>query len=56
VTTTVNQDTAAKNEEPLKTLSTYRSVDNKIYFGQNLLHEGIGIVKVGNEIEILEWK
>ena len=56
VTTTVDQDTAEKNEEPLKTLSTYRSIDNKIYFGQNLLHEGTGILKVGEEIEILEWK
>lgn len=56
VTTTVNQDTAEKNEEPLKTLSTYRSVNNKIYFGQNLLHEGNGIIKVGDEIEILEQK
>jgi len=56
VTTTVNQDTAEKNEEPLKTLSTYRSVNNKVYFGQNLLHEGNGIIKVGDEIEILELK
>jgi len=56
VTTTVNQDTTEKNEEPLKTLSTYRSVNNKIYFGQNLLHEENGMVKVGDEIEILEFK
>ncbi len=56
VLTTVNQDTAEKNEEPLKTLSTYRSVNNKIYFGQNLLHEENGTLKVGNEIEILEFK
>ena len=56
VTTTVNQDTAEKNEEPLKTLSTYRSVNNKVYFGQNLLHEGNGIIKIGDEIEILELK
>jgi uncharacterized protein len=54
VTTTVDQNTAMKNEEPLKTLSTYRSVENKIYFGQNLLHEGTGILKVGDVIEILE--
>ena len=56
VTTTVNQDTAEKKEEPLKTLSTYRRVNNKIYFGQNLLHDGNGILKVGDEIEILEQK
>lgn len=56
VTTTVNQNTSEKSEEPLKTLSIYRSVDNKIYFGQNLLHEGIGAVKIGDEVEILELK
>lgn len=56
VATTVNQDTAEKNEEPLKTLSTYRNINNKIYFGQNLLHEENGTVKVGDEIEILEFK
>jgi len=56
ILTTVNQDTSAKNEEPLKTLSTYRNINNKIYFGQNLLHEGNGTLKVGHEIEILEMK
>jgi len=56
VLTTVDQNTSEKNEEPLKTLSTYRSVNNKVYFGQNLLHEENGIVKVGDEIEILEFK
>jgi hypothetical protein len=33
----VNQDTAEKGTEPLKTLATYRKRDNKIYFGQNLV-------------------
>jgi len=56
VLTTVDQNTAEKSEEPLRTLSTYRSVNNKIYFGQNLLHEGNGTLKVGDEIKILELK
>jgi uncharacterized protein YcbX len=56
VTINVNQDNAEKGEEPLKTLAKYRSEGNKIYFGQNLLHNGNGILKVGDEIEILEWK
>ncbi|MFA5803052.1 MAG: MOSC N-terminal beta barrel domain-containing protein [Melioribacteraceae bacterium] len=56
VLTTVDQNTAEKNEEPLRTLSTYRSINNKVYFGQNLLHEGNGTLKVGDEIEILELK
>jgi len=53
-TTIVNQETGERGEEPLKTLSTYRAIENKIYFGQNLIHEGTGTVKVGDELEILE--
>ena len=56
VLTTVNQDTSEINDEPLKTLSTYRSINNKVYFGQNLLQERNGTLKVGDEIEILELK
>jgi uncharacterized protein YcbX len=37
VLTTVNQDTGIKGIEPLKTLATYRSRNNKIYFGQNVV-------------------
>ncbi len=53
---TVDQDTAKREEEPLKTLATYRTVDNKVIFGMNLIHEGAGTLKVGDEIEVLEKK
>lgn len=54
VITTVNQDTAEQGVEPLKTLSTYRRADNnKVLFGMNLLHEGRGIVGVGESLEVL---
>ena len=53
-TTTVNQDDAGKNDEPLKTLATYRMVNNKVIFGMNLIHEENGILHVGDEIEVLE--
>lgn len=33
----VNQETAEKGDEPLRTLATYRKQENKILFGQNLL-------------------
>lgn len=52
VLTTVNQDTAEKGAEPLRTLSTYRKRDAKIYFGQNLLAEDFGTVKVGDVISV----
>jgi uncharacterized protein len=50
VITTIDQDTATKSREPLKTLSSYRQKNNKIYFGQNLLHRGQGEVKIGDTI------
>ncbi len=56
VVTTIDQYSGVKNEEPLKTLSTYRTVNNKVLFGQNLLHRGSGLISVGDEMEILEWK
>lgn len=54
VMTTVDQDNATKGKEPLKTLAKYRLKNNKIYFGQNLVHSGIGILNVGDELNVLE--
>ncbi len=56
VITTIDQQTAQKNKEPLKTLSTYRRKDFKIYFGQNVIHGELGKISVGNEINILRTK
>jgi len=53
---TINQDTIKKGKEPLKTLATYRQKNNKIYFGQNLLHHGEGMIHVGDEIRSIERK
>lgn len=56
VVTTINPDTAEKGKEPLRTLASYRQEDNKIYFGQNLLHKGIGSIHVGDELKVLQRK
>jgi uncharacterized protein len=53
VMTTINQQTAQGGKEPLKTLSTYRQKNNKIYFGQNVLQQQNGIINVGDEIKII---
>jgi uncharacterized protein YcbX len=53
VLTTVDQQTAKKGKEPLKTLATYRSKNNKILFGQNLIHEGAGVLSVGDTMSVL---
>lgn len=50
VLTTVNQDSAEKGTEPLLTLSSYRKMDNKVYFGQNLLALDEGEVAVGDQV------
>ncbi|MFN3488659.1 MAG: MOSC domain-containing protein [Emticicia sp.] len=51
VLTTINPETAEKGKEPLKTLTQYRNVNNKILFGQNLLVVETGKISVGDEIE-----
>lgn len=55
VITTINQDTGEQGFEPLKTLATYRRApnNNKVLFGMNLIHDGKGVVNVGDELEIL---
>jgi len=49
---TINQQDATKGKEPLKTLASYRQKNNKIYFGQNLVHQGEGKIAIGDEILI----
>ena len=57
VITTINQETAEKTDEPLRTLAIYRQEGNKIYFGQNLVSETFGsTVEVGDKLEVLEMK
>ncbi|SEO86248.1 hypothetical protein SAMN05428947_104380 [Mucilaginibacter sp. OK283] len=53
VMTTIDQQTGVKAKEPLKTLATYRLKNNKILFGQNLVHQGEGFVTVGDTISVL---
>lgn len=53
VITTTDQETAITGKEPLQTLSTYRSKNNKVYFGQNVLLKGEGKINTGDKIEIL---
>lgn len=51
---TINPETGEKGVEPLRTLSQYRRDGNKVYFGQNLLHDGTGELKLGMAAEVLE--
>jgi uncharacterized protein YcbX len=47
---TVNQETAARGTEPLRTLSAYRKTGNKVFFGQNLIARHEGTLTVGDAI------
>ena len=51
---TIDIDTATRSPEPLRTLMSYRKRDNKIYFGQNLIHDGPGRLEVDMPVEVLE--
>ncbi len=50
VMTTVDQDTARMGKEPLKTLASYRTVDNKVMFGQNMLLLQGKEIRVGDTV------
>jgi hypothetical protein len=52
VLTTVNQETGQKGVEPLKTLTSYRKRDNKVYFGQNLVALDHKRIQIGDLITL----
>jgi uncharacterized protein len=53
VLTTVDQETAVRGAEPLKSLAKYRTRNNKVYFGQNVLVIlAEGMIRVGDTLTI----
>ncbi len=50
--TCTNQETTEREKEPLKTLATYRSIGNKVCFGQNVICGSGGSISVGDIIEV----
>ena len=50
---TIDQNSAVRGKEPLKTLAGYRKKDNKILFGQNLVHNGSGKISLGDPVQII---
>lgn len=53
---TIDQETLQKSKEPSRTLSMYRKRNNNVYFGQNVLYHGDGVIKVGDVIEVVKRK
>jgi uncharacterized protein len=47
----VDPVTAERGQEPLRTLAKFRLSDQKIWFGMNLIHDGVGRLHVGDGVE-----
>ena len=56
VTTTTDQETGITAKEPQKTLAAYRAANNNVYFGQNILYKKEGVIKVGDELKVVQTK
>ncbi len=55
VVTTTDQETGGRaDDEPLRTLATFRRQERKVMFGQNVVHYGVGWVRVGDEVRLEE--
>lgn len=56
IITTLDPQTGERSadREPLTTLKTYREREGQVYFGQNLLPRGVGELRVGMPVEVLE--
>jgi uncharacterized protein len=49
---TIDPETGETNKEPLTTLNHLRKWQNKVYFGQNALHNECGVLSVGDHVQI----
>ncbi|WP_030594524.1 MOSC domain-containing protein [Streptomyces anulatus] len=54
VITTTDQHTAERGREPLLTLARHRRFGKQLVFGQNLIPEGTGVIRVGDPVRILD--
>lgn len=50
--TTVDLETGERGKEPLRTLATFRLWDSKVWFGMNLIHDGPGLLRVGDSVHV----
>ena len=50
----INIETAVKEDEPLKTLVTYRKRESKIFFGQNVIASSTGSIEVSMPVTLIK--
>ena len=56
VLTTVDPDSAERGPEPLRTFSQYRRADGGVIFGMNTTHRNAGVIRVGDEVQVLSLR
>ena len=54
VVPSIDQSTAETDKNINRVLASFRRRDGKIYFGQNLLYRGTGIIHLSSAVEVLE--
>lgn len=52
VITTLDPDSGEAGREPLRTLAKYRLEDGNVWFGMNLIHDGPGTLRLGDEVHL----
>ena len=52
--TTLDPATGTAGREPLRTLGGYRRWNGKVWFGQNVIHRGMGALSPGDSVEVLD--
>jgi uncharacterized protein YcbX len=53
VVTTIDQITGTRGKQPLKMLGKRRRIGEDLVFGQNLIPDSGGVIRVGDRVEIL---
>ena len=53
VMTTIDPDSLGRGKEPLRTLARHRKVGSKVLFGQNLIPDDPGRLRIGQPVEVL---
>jgi uncharacterized protein YcbX len=52
--TTLDPDSGEAGKEPLRMLARYRARDGAVWFGMNAIADGLGTVRVGDEVIVLD--
>lgn len=51
VITTIDPETGHGGKEPLRTLAKFSMAEQKVWFGMNLVHDNLGLLRVGDAVD-----